>query len=89
MIALGSCPRAAIWMHHGHRISTQSSFARIKSLFIMLSIFTVSSVQFNSFIKLNTICSNSLLECCDVRKLLYFCVEGDESLFCRKALPGA
>lgn len=55
----------------------------------MLPIFTVSSVQFNSFVKLNSICSNSLLECCDARKLLYFCAEGDGSLFHSKALPRA
>lgn len=55
----------------------------------MLSIFTVSSAQFNSFVKLNSICSNSLLECCDVGKLLYFCAGGDGSLFCSKALPRA
>lgn len=89
MIALGSCPRAAIWMHHGHRISTQNNFAGIKNLSILLSIFTVSSAQFNSFVKLNSICSNSLLECRDVRKLLCFCAEGDGSLFHSKALPRA
>lgn len=55
----------------------------------MLSIFTVSSAQFTSFVKLNSMCSNSLLECCDVGKLLYFCAEGDESLFHGKALPRA
>lgn len=53
----------------------------------MLSIFTVSSAQFNSFAKLNSICSNSLLECCDVRRLLYFCAEGNGYLFYSKALP--
>lgn len=89
LIALGSCPRAAIWMHHRHRISTQNNFAGIKNLSILLSILTVSSAQFNSFVKLNSICSNSLLECRDVRKLLCFCAEGDRSLFHSKALPRA
>lgn len=81
LIAPRSYPRAAIWMHHGHRISTQNNFAGIKNLSILLSILTVSSAQFNSFVKLNSICSNSLLECRDVRKLLCFCAEGDGSLF--------